>query len=255
MVPVIGPLPGFPPSGLIPISYNVPQNLPLSRGAASTSFSEPVDRAVPAEAQDPAAVGHQPGGVNIPAGVLQPGQIHLADGQRHIVRRFHVAVQIDLLLILKLAAVVFIFSQDGSKDRLFLLLFLAVLAYLYQTGALSPILRWISQSAQRAMMPPQQQQAPARPAPVRPGPAERRLGQAANAPGDAPAEVEPDAVDNAAAPLGGDGGDPPDVAGDNVQQQPPEAQRARWWGFLKEVQMLVVGFVTSLLPGFHQHMD
>ncbi len=27
-----------------------------------------------------------------------------------------------------------------------------------------------------------------------------------------------------------------------------------WWGFVKEIQMIVVGFITSLLPGFH-HVD
>lgn len=25
----------------------------------------------------------------------------------------------------------------------------------------------------------------------------------------------------------------------------------RWWGIVKEVQMIVFGFITSLLPGFH----
>ena len=34
----------------------------------------------------------------------------------------------------------------------------------YQTGALTPFLRWLSQSAQRAMMPPQPQQ-PVHPVP------------------------------------------------------------------------------------------
>ena len=47
------------------------------------------------------------------------------------------------------------------------------------------------------------------------------------------------------APVGG-------VAGDEAQRQP---LGHAWWGFLKEIQMLVVGFVTSLLPGFHQHID
>lgn len=28
-----------------------------------------------------------------------------------------------------------------------------------------------------------------------------------------------------------------------------------WWGIVKEVQMIVFGFITSLLPGFHNHMD
>lgn len=25
----------------------------------------------------------------------------------------------------------------------------------------------------------------------------------------------------------------------------------RWWGIAKEIQMIVFGFITSLLPGFH----
>lgn len=28
-----------------------------------------------------------------------------------------------------------------------------------------------------------------------------------------------------------------------------------WWGVVKEIQMIVFGFITSLLPGFHNHMD
>ncbi|MCO5579157.1 hypothetical protein L7F22_033010 [Adiantum nelumboides] len=249
MVPVIGPLSGFPPSGLIPVSYNIPQNTPLTGNASST---ESADRAVPAQAQEPAGVGPlQVGGLNIPPPVVaQPGQPHLPDGHRQIVRRFHVAFQIDLLLILKLAVVVFIFNQDGSRDRLFLLLFLAGLAYLYQTGALSPLLRWISQSAQRAMMPPQQQQ------PARAVPAERGLGQGGIEAAGVPGQEGPvAAVDNPAAAPVGEGGGPANVGGDRGQQLAPPVQGATWWGILKEVQMIVVGFVTSLLPGFHQHMD
>ena len=25
----------------------------------------------------------------------------------------------------------------------------------------------------------------------------------------------------------------------------------QWWGIIKEIQMIVFGFITSLLPGFH----
>jgi hypothetical protein len=35
-------------------------------------------------------------------------------------------------------------------------------------------------------------------------------------------------------------------------EQPP--QNPNWWGFFKELQMIVVGFFTSLLPGF-QHVE
>jgi hypothetical protein len=44
--------------------------------------------------------------------------------------RFRVGIQLDLLLLLKLAVVVFVFNQDGSKDRLFILLFLAARVYM-----------------------------------------------------------------------------------------------------------------------------
>jgi len=47
-----------------------------------------------------------------------------------VVRRFHFAFQLDLALIIKLAAVVFLFSQEGSKQRLFLLILFASLIYL-----------------------------------------------------------------------------------------------------------------------------
>lgn len=47
-----------------------------------------------------------------------------------VVRRFQIAFQIDLFLILKLAAVIFLFNQDGSRQRLVLLVFFAVLIYL-----------------------------------------------------------------------------------------------------------------------------
>lgn len=43
---------------------------------------------------------------------------------------------------------------------------------------------------------------------------------------------------NAAEPGAGDGGN-------------------QWWGIVKEIQMILFGFITSLLPGFHfhNHMD
>lgn len=44
--------------------------------------------------------------------------------------RFQVGIQLDLLLLLKLAVIVFVFNQDGSKDRLLLLLGLACVIYL-----------------------------------------------------------------------------------------------------------------------------
>lgn len=45
-----------------------------------------------------------------------------------------------------------------------------------------------------------------------------------------------------------------------VAEAPAEGANAQipqgpFLAFVKEVQMLVVGFVTSLLPGFHPHAD
>lgn len=54
--------------------------------------------------------------------------------------------------------------------------------------------------------------------------------------------------------------EPREGAGDAVQghelngQRRPPLDGNNWWGVFKEVQMLIVGFVTSLLPGF-QHVD
>ncbi|GKB41311.1 hypothetical protein Tco_0886253 [Tanacetum coccineum] len=46
--------------------------------------------------------------------------------------------------------------QEVPKKRLVLLIFFASLIYLYQTGALAPLIRWLSQGMQRAATPPQQ---------------------------------------------------------------------------------------------------
>lgn len=46
------------------------------------------------------------------------------------VRRFEIAIQFDLMLILKLAAVIFLFNQDGSRQRLIALVLFAALIYL-----------------------------------------------------------------------------------------------------------------------------
>jgi hypothetical protein len=61
----------------------------------------------------------------------QAGQQQQPAPQRQIVvRRFQIAFQLDLLLILKLAAVIFLFNQDGSRQRLVALVFFASLVYL-----------------------------------------------------------------------------------------------------------------------------
>lgn len=50
--------------------------------------------------------------------------------QRQVERRFQIAFQLDLMLIFKLAAVIFLFNQDGSRQRLVILVFFASLVYL-----------------------------------------------------------------------------------------------------------------------------
>ncbi|KAL2554129.1 hypothetical protein Fot_07748 [Forsythia ovata] len=126
-LPSMQPFPGFSSNAVIPFTYNIP--------------TEP-------SSLETAAVGGEQGQV-----VEQQQQ---AGPQRQVVmRRFQIAFQLDLLLILKLAMVIFLFNQDGSRKRLALLVFLASLVYLYQTGALAPLIRWLSPGMQRAAPPPQ----------------------------------------------------------------------------------------------------
>lgn len=64
-------------------------------------------------------------------GLQQQRQQQQPAPQRQIVvRRFQIAFQLDLLLIVKLAAVIFLFNQDGSRQRLVVLIFFASLVYL-----------------------------------------------------------------------------------------------------------------------------
>lgn len=60
----------------------------------------------------------------------QQQQNHQAHQRQVVVRRFQIAIHLDPLLILKLAAVIFLFNQDGSRQRLVLLVFFASLVYL-----------------------------------------------------------------------------------------------------------------------------
>lgn len=55
---------------------------------------------------------------------------------------------------------------------------------------------------------------------------------------------------------GGSGGDNEnegnrDGAENEDEQRQAQGGGNRWWGIVKEVQMIVFGFITSLLPGFH----
>ncbi|KAG0566162.1 hypothetical protein KC19_7G043100 [Ceratodon purpureus] len=247
MIPFYQPFgmaPGAPTGLKFPVPMNVP--MPTDGNLPGATAGHPVadaGRAPPVVARE----GVPPGQV----GQMQPNGVpHVAQAdQRRVVRRFQVGIQLDLLLLLKLAVVVFVFNQDGSKDRLFLLLGLAGVIYLYQTGSLAPLLRWLAERAQQFMTPPQQlAQAQAQPQPQ----ADGRLApevQAREAPG-------ADAANPAAEEPTGEAAEPP---AEGANHQPPllnaQVPQDPFWAFVKEVQMLVVGFVTSLLPGFHPHAD
>lgn len=44
-------------------------------------------------------------------------------------------------------------------------------------------------------------------------------------------------------------------AGGPALAEPLRVFQDAFWGLVKELQTLIVGFVTSLLPGFHPHAD
>ncbi|XP_016580069.1 uncharacterized protein LOC107877826 isoform X2 [Capsicum annuum] len=212
VAPFMGQYTGFPPNTLIPFTYAVP-----------TGPSIPENGAV---GEEQGQMGQQ--------------QQQLGPQRQIVVRRFQIAFQLDLLLILKLAAVIFLFNQNGSRQRLILLVFLASLVYLYQTGALAPLIRWLSQGMQRAAAPPQPPRAAIR---------------ADNAPG-----AGRQGNDNVAAGEGQPGGENENQQGNDINRvgenepalEPGAADGGnRWWGIAKEIQMIVFGFITSLLPGFH----
>ncbi|XP_021723474.1 uncharacterized protein LOC110690883 [Chenopodium quinoa] len=215
MLPFMGTVTGIPTDTLIPLTYSTPTRVASSEaGTASGEQSQ--------------------------AGQQQPQQQQpqLGPQRQIVVRRFQIAFQLDLLLILKLAAVIFIFNQDGSRQRLALLVFFAFIVYLYQTGALTPLMRWISQAMHRAAAPPRPPRPAARVDPiVRQGDDNVAAAAADAEPGaendNPPADGAERIAENEAAPEAG-------VEGGN-----------QWWGIVKEIQMIVFGFITSLLPGFH----
>lgn len=201
----VHPYSGIPSNTLIPLTYNVPTTRPTTQAG-------------------PAGSEHGQAGQE---------QQQAARQRQVVVRRFQIAFHLDLMLILKLAAVIFVFNQDGSRLRLSALVLLASLIYLYQTGALTPLLRWLSQSMQRAAQPP-------RPA-VRAEnvPAAERQGNDV-AEGQAGAENENQLPNDGNQAAGNENAVDPGANGGN-----------QWWGIVKEIQMIVFGFITSLLPGFH----
>ncbi|CAH2077527.1 unnamed protein product [Thlaspi arvense] len=200
-----GHIAGLPSNYLIPLTYNVPTTRPSNETEAG------------GENQAQAGQGQQ--------------QQQPANQRQVVVRRFEIAFQLDIFLILKLAAVIFLFNQDGSRQRLAVLVIFATIIYLYQTGALAPFVRWLSQGMHRAAVPP--------PRPHRP---------AARADND-PAAAIP--LNENAVPEGQEneaGNENQANANENVDAG---QQGNQWWGIVKEIQMIVFGFITSLLPGFH----
>ncbi|ERN12475.1 uncharacterized protein LOC18440693 isoform X1 [Amborella trichopoda] len=194
VLPFGGPMGGIPTGTLIPLTYdlNAPtrQNTVHATAAAGGGGAEQAVRG--RQRQNP-----------------QQRQV--------VVRRFQFGFQLDLFLILKLAAVVFVFNQDGSRERLFLLLLFASFVYLYQTGALTPLIRWLQRGVPRpGAVPPQP--------PVPRPDGEHAPGQENNA----------------------------DNNGNQAQQNVGVAEGGlNLWGILREIQLVVVGFLSSLLPGFH----
>ena len=116
-------------------------------------------------------------------------------------------IRIDVRLILKLAMLVFVFSQDASSRKFAGLVTAAVLVYLHQTGLLSPLLRWLT--------------------PV--------LAPAAGQP--------PHGAGAGASDAGGEG-----TAAASAAVAAPQSAAG---DLLNEAKVFVVGFFTSMVPGFH----
>lgn len=156
--------------------------------------------------------------------------------RRVVVRRFVIAFQLDLGLLFKLAFGVVLFSQDGSRQRTIILILIATLVYLYQTGALAPLVRY----ARRVLTPP-------------PPVAAHQQNPAARQ-NDANDQQQP-AENNAAV----DGNEIDPVRGGDQQAAPAGGRNNEGMnlvGIAREIQTFIVGFIASLLPGFeHPHND
>ncbi|XP_042409625.1 uncharacterized protein LOC121998679 isoform X1 [Zingiber officinale] len=198
-LPYMSPLAGFSPKTLIPLKYNIPTR--QSAGGTTNEHGQ--------EAAHQHGVQRQP-----------------------VVRRVLVAFQLDLGLIIKLAAMVFLFSQDGSPQNFVLLIFFASFVYLYQTGALAPFIRWFQQAGA-----PRRHHAP--------------LVQQNGQP------VVRDLHNNPQPVAGANNQDQPtqnpEQVDDNQNPPQPEPPGNKYWRLVKEIQVFVVGFLTSLLPGHHNN--
>lgn len=153
------------------------------------------------------------------------------DGRQPVVRRIRIHLRLDLMLIAKLAVLVFAFNQGGeaSRTRTLLLSGAAVLFYLYQTGALAPLHRWFAQGTRHVLGQP-----------LQPPPADPQNNGLGNQARGGPAV--------GAVPVGGQG------TGVGPEGPPLQQQRDRR-GVLREIQVFLMGFLVSLLPGFHAPDD
>ncbi|KAJ8470554.1 hypothetical protein OPV22_024897 [Ensete ventricosum] len=129
-------------------------------------------------------------------------------------------------------------SQDGPKHKLILMMLCASLVYLYRTGVLAPFIRWL----QQAGAPPQPRQLvqPQNGHPVvghgdanYPQPDQNVGVERQNQHPPTEGQERPAANENPLEPEGGGG--------------------INWWLIVKEIQVFIIGFVTSLIPGLHNN--
>ncbi|KAL0650523.1 hypothetical protein Bca4012_093214 [Brassica carinata] len=131
---------------------------------------------------------------------------------------------------LQLAAVIYLFNQDGSRQRLAVLVIFATIIYLYQTGALASFIRWLSQGMHRAAVPPPR--------------AHRPAGRGDNDPA-AAISLNQDAVP------GEEGQE--NEASDGNRANANESvgageQGNQWWGIVKEIQVSLRICSRLILP-------
>ncbi|KAK4851337.1 hypothetical protein QYF36_020827 [Acer negundo] len=141
----VHPYTGIPSNALIPLTYNIPtmpkrshKAITLPRYTVFHIERIPVLHAILILIAANTFMISRPsteGGAASPeheqAEQQQQNQQQQPAHQRQAVfRRIQIAFQLDLLLILKLAVVIFLFNLDGSRLRLIFLVFFASLIYL-----------------------------------------------------------------------------------------------------------------------------
>ncbi len=234
--------PGMLPHGLA----NMLRQQQLQHGALPPHLAEALrrhDAAVAAAAGAPAAAG-----AAAVAGRAVPGQAP---------RRpmLNVVVRLNMRALLQLLVLTVVVYQHCPPGRFLMLVGAGLLLYLTAT---EPVRRFLNRlagvqqpvpQAQRAAQPPQQPEGAAA-GPAAPGGAEQPANAAA-----APAAAAGQAAAGAAAgaPAAGEQEDqarqPAAGQGQGQRQQAQQAQHPHRGGLLRELQALVVGFFTSLIPG------